>query len=49
VLVGSWSLLRAGDQCGKTLGYGGPQQSGQVVTHAVDYDQLRSWNGFCSP
>jgi hypothetical protein len=43
----SWSLLCAGDQCGNAVGYGGPQRSGQVVTHAVDHDQLRSWNRFC--
>jgi hypothetical protein len=34
---GFWSLLRAGDQCGNALGYGGPQRSGQLVTHAVDH------------
>jgi hypothetical protein len=44
---GSWSLLCACDQCGNALGYGGPQRSGQVVTHAVDHDQLRSCNRCC--
>jgi hypothetical protein len=33
---GSWSLLRAGDQCGNPLGYGGPQRSWQVVTRQPD-------------
>jgi hypothetical protein len=44
---GSWSLLRARDQCGNALGYGGPQRSGQVMTHPVDHDQLRSHNRCC--
>jgi hypothetical protein len=43
----SWSLFRAGDQCGNALGYGRPQRSRQVMTHAVDHDQLRFWNRFC--
>ncbi|HVD81107.1 MAG TPA: hypothetical protein VNB87_11295, partial [Propionibacteriaceae bacterium] len=33
---GSWSLLlRAGDQCGNALGYGGPQRPGEVVTPSI--------------